>query len=44
MVRGVTIWADGQEHEQIIGLRTVDVSEATENEMRALNAYMVRGA
>ncbi len=42
MVRVVTTSADGQEYEQIIDPRTVDVSKATENEMLALNAYLVR--
>ena len=42
MVKVVTTAADGQEYEQIIDPRTVDVSKATENEMLALNAYLVK--
>ncbi len=42
MVKVVTTSADGQEHEQFIDPRTVDISKATENEMLALNAYLVK--
>jgi hypothetical protein len=33
--------ADGNESEQLIDPRTVDISNATDNEMLALNAYLV---
>ena len=42
MVKVVTTAADGKEYEQFIDPRTVDVSKATENEMLALNAYLVK--
>ena len=42
MVKVVTTSADGQEHEQFIDPRTIDISNATENEMLALNAYLVK--
>lgn len=41
MLRLVTTSADGNETEQLIDPRTVDISNATDNEMLALNAYLV---
>lgn len=42
MVKVATTSVDGKEHEQFIDPRTVDISNATENEMLALNAYLVK--
>ena len=41
MLRIVTTSADGEEKEQLIDPRTIDISNATQNEMLALNAYLV---
>ena len=41
MLRLVITSADGNETEQLIDPRTVDISNATDNEMLALNAYLV---
>lgn len=41
ILRLVTTSADGNEIEQLIDPRTVDISNATDNEMLALNAYLV---
>jgi hypothetical protein len=41
ILRMVVTSADGNESEQLIDPRTVDISNATDNEMLALNAYLV---
>ena len=40
ILRIVTTSADGKENEQLIDPRTIDISNATQNEMLALNAYL----
>ncbi|MBU5477944.1 hypothetical protein KQI69_01865 [Eubacterium sp. MSJ-13] len=41
ILRIVTTASDGSETEQLVDPRMVDISNATENEMLALNAYLV---
>lgn len=41
ILRVVTTSADGKENEQLIDPREVDITNATQNEMLALNAYLV---